>query len=145
MHPDEAAVREALSALGVNLPGDLDAIRRVPYQDGMRMLEELKARVHKAYKRLVFELHPDRTGNDPVKTERFKLVGRICEDINKLRLEPPRPQPARMPVVRQVVVVYRGPFVSATTAGNWGTPTSATTTSTAYGTYATYVSTMRPT
>jgi hypothetical protein len=29
----------------------------------------------KNYKRLVFELHPDRTGNDPTKTELFKLLG----------------------------------------------------------------------
>lgn len=40
-------------------------------------LDDCKA----AYRRLCYELHPDRTGNDPRKTDRFKDVNRAWEEI----------------------------------------------------------------
>ena len=89
-----------LADLGVQ-PAEMDALRRCNLDEGKRRLEELKERVHKNYKRLAFELHPDRTGNDPEKTEKFKLVGAIREDFSKLQLQAqPRmmPMPMRVPV-----------------------------------------------
>jgi hypothetical protein len=97
---DPAKVRAILADLGVQ-PAEMEAIRRCPLEEGKRRLDELKERVHKNYKRLAFELHPDRTGNDPEKTERFKLVGAIREDFDKLQLRAPpqfMPMPMRVPV-----------------------------------------------
>lgn len=114
-----------LADLGVQ-PAEMDALRRSPIEEGKRKLEELKERVHKNYKRLAFELHPDRTGNDPEKTERFKLVGAIREDFSKLQLQAqPRmmPMPMRVPV--GVVIHVSSPVVS------WQARSTASTTGTA--------------
>ena len=103
---DPATVRAILADLGVQ-QADMDAIRRCPLDEGKHKLEELKERVHKNYKRLAFELHPDRTGNDPEKTERFKLIGAIREDFAKLQLQA---MPQRMPMRVPAGVVIHVPI-----------------------------------
>lgn len=89
---EQAKVAEAVRALGV-LPTDFDAIRVAPFPRAVEMLKELKERARKNYKRLAFELHPDRTGNDPVKTERFKFFGEILSKLEALEVRPPPPMP----------------------------------------------------
>jgi len=43
-------------------------------------------------------LHPDQTGGDPVKTERFKLLSRVREDLEKIEISPPPPAPRPIPM-----------------------------------------------
>ena len=117
-----------MTELGI-MPNELQSIQGLPLLEGQRRLEEIKERVHKNYKRLAFELHPDRTGNDPAKTEHFKLVGAVKDDFDKLKLEArqvhhqPPPPPMNMQQVRVVRVVSwasarpGGPATTATTSG----------------------------
>jgi hypothetical protein len=121
------------------MPQELDALRRCALEEGKRKLEELKERVRKNYKRLVFELHPDRTGNDPVKTERFVLFGRIKDEFEKLQLQPRPVTQIRPPP--NVTVVRVVTWTRASHAYN----TSNTSTTTESVGVPFRVSTMRPT
>lgn len=72
-------------------------VREAPtLQERTRLLDALKAKAKKAYTRLAFQLHPDRTGNDPEKTALFRLLTQVKADIEALepaRLPIPQPQP----------------------------------------------------
>jgi hypothetical protein len=120
---DPLKVQAVLRDLGVE-PADLEALRRCPLAEGQRKLAELKERVHKNYKRAAFELHPDRTGNDPEKTERFKLLVTVRDDFEKFQLVPPQPRFVPMPVQQTVRVVS---WVSASAAFR-NAPTATTVT-----------------
>jgi hypothetical protein len=101
---DPLMVQAVLRDLGVE-PTELEALRRCPLAEGQRKLAELKERVHKNYRRAAFELHPDRTGNDSVKTERFKLLATIRDDFEKLQLAPAQPRYVPMPVPQVIRIV----------------------------------------
>lgn len=143
---DPVKVQEIMRALGV-MPADMDALRRLPLEQAKIHLEQLKERVRKNYRQLAFELHPDRTGGDPEKTERFKLVGTIKDEFEKLQIQarpqmfvrPPQPQ-MRVQPMRVVQVV------SWATAGNAYTRTNAggTTVTIGFG-MPLRVATMKPT
>jgi hypothetical protein len=115
MTPMDQAERQrlekGLQALGVT-PEDFNTVQRQPtYELACAKLEEVKEKVRKAYKRLAFELHPDRTGNDIEKTELFKAVGQVKADIESLNINPPRPPPMMAPMsvmIPVVVVQYHG-------------------------------------
>ncbi len=92
---------EALRELGVRLPEDLDAVRHAPsFEAGQAKLAELKERARRNFKHLAFELHPDRTGGDPEKTERFKRIAQAHGEVEKLQLQ-------RRPPVQQVFVMHQ--------------------------------------
>lgn len=129
---DPMKLQEAMRALGV-LPADMDALRRMPSAEtAQAKLDELKERVRKNFKVLAFELHPDRTGNDLEKTERFKLYATVKDEFEKIQIEirPPRMQPQvmiRRPPPQQVrvtrVVMWSAvgpPGATATGATNTG-------------------------
>jgi hypothetical protein len=99
---DQAKTTQALGLLGVSA-SDFEAMRRVPFAQAQEMLRVVKERVRKNFRRLVLELHPDRTGNDPEKTEQFKVLAQIFADFNKLEVRPPAPMP---PVSRQTPVTW---------------------------------------
>lgn len=143
---DPVTLQGVLRDLGV-FPADLDALRRCPIEAGRQRLEELKELVRKNFKKLALQLHPDVTGGDPVKTERFKLVNTVKDDFEKLRLEI-RPQQQRFPVPRPVpnmrvvrVVTWTAASAAYTTAS---ASTTTTTTSTGFG-IPFRVAVMRPT
>jgi hypothetical protein len=104
MAQDPRAI-EALRELGLRVPEDLDAVRRAPtFEAAQAKLAELQERVRKNFKRLAFELHPDRTGGDPEKTDRFKALARAREEIERLRLQHP------LPVQQRVVMMWVNPM-----------------------------------
>jgi hypothetical protein len=100
-----------LQDLGVS-QDELAALQKCSLAEGQRKLDELKERVRKNFKRLAFELHPDRTGNDPAKTERFKAICEVRDGFERLGLAP-RPAP-----VPPVMHVTRVSWVRAGTAYN---------------------------
>lgn len=130
---DHVRIQQAVQALGIT-PADLDAIRLAPFPQAQALLQSLKDRAKKNYRRLAFELHPDRTGNDPAKTELFKILGRVITDIEKLQVRPPPPPPQY--VVRQVQVPLQWVQVARTVNG--------TTTTTTAGFHPGHVVFMRP-
>lgn len=100
MDPDTQRI---LREMGV-LPQDFTALQqaRTP-EEATRLLEAIKEKVRVGFKRLAFELHPDRTGNDPEKTRRFKLVCALKSDIDKITVNStPRPPVA----MRHVTVIH---------------------------------------
>lgn len=126
---DQATAVRLLARLGVT-PMDLQRVQQTPYPESGKVLDELKVRVRANWKRLVFELHPDRTGNDPVKTEEFKAVTLIRDDFEKLQVQPRPQMPQPIPVQRvhfqrQYVPTYNvSPFSStnsssASTTASW--------------------------
>jgi hypothetical protein len=135
---DPVKLRTACHALGI-IPQELQALQRLPLEKAREKFEEIKARVHKNYKRLAFELHPDRTGTDPDQTELFKLVGAVKSDFDKLKLEP-RPQP--QPVVFHPMPM---PGMRVQTWSSASTARSASTTVTVRIGIPLHVATMRPT
>jgi len=86
-------VQKLLGEMGVN-PQDFHLIQRAPsFEDAQRQLEALKDKVKAGFKKLAFELHPDRTDNDPEKTRKFKLACAIKNDVDKLSVSVSRPAP----------------------------------------------------
>lgn len=139
---DPAKIQGVMRDLGV-APADVDALRRMPFEAAVKHLEELKERVRKNFKRLALELHPDRTGGDAEKTERFKVVSSIKDEFEKLQI---RPVPVRPP---PVVTVAPPPPVRVVRVVTW-TSAGAAYTSRATGTTVTVgipfnIATMRPT
>lgn len=103
------------------VPEDFHAVRTAPsFAEAEKRFAELKEKFKKAFNKMALKLHPDHTGNDPVKTERFKLLCKVKADFDKLSLESPQARPPQVPVVpyptrpfQQVVVVqyYNSPGV----------------------------------
>jgi len=119
----------ALQELGIQVPQDLNAIRSAPsFAEAQARLQALKERVNRNFRKLAFELHPDRTGNDPARTERFKALVQVKEDLDKLKLQHmPRPQPMVMHVMwRNPVATTSSASTSAYTAYYQGTTNTST-------------------
>jgi hypothetical protein len=96
-----AKVQAVLSELGVP-PAELELVRKLPSEAARAKLEELKARVAKNYRKVVFKYHPDRGGDEAT----FKLVGTIKADFEKLQVQPGAPPPVmRARVVMQPMTV----------------------------------------
>jgi len=116
---DQAKLFAVLRELGIP-PEDLQSLRMLPFAQAQEKLRTMREIARKNYKRLAFELHPDRTGNDPVKTEKFKLLGQILTDFDKIEIRPAPPMPVRPhPVPVQWVQVghFNTAATSATTTG----------------------------
>lgn len=87
--------QRALSTLGVE-PSDIAAIRRAPFQKAQELLQDLKTRAGRNYRKLALELHPDRTQGDKSKEELFVLLGRVLEEFNKVTVQPATPPPPQI-------------------------------------------------
>lgn len=113
---------EALRDLGVTT-ADLDRVRQTPFPQSKKMLADLKYRVKHAFRKLAVALHPDQTGGDPVKTERFRLIVQVKEAFDRMEVVPlpPRPMPPVMPPIAWSAAFVRrrvsttGPTVSSNT------------------------------
>ncbi len=104
---DPTQLSAALIELGIT-PGALQAIRAARPDKGKMLLDELKLIAKSRYKKLAFELHPDRTGGDAAKTAKFSFMSQVIMHVQAMEYQapplppPPRPQPTP-PVIRQVV------------------------------------------
>jgi len=91
---------EVLRMLGIS-PEDIESLRNLPYPDASKGLEALKDKVRRNWRRTIFDLHPDRTGNDPEKTALFQELTRAKEALEAWKLEEPRRVVVSKPVVRK--------------------------------------------
>lgn len=120
----------ALTALGIT-QSDLNAIRSAPIDQAQTLLQELKKKAHRQYKKLALELHPDRTQGDKDKAEFFVLLGRVLEEFDKVTVYPiPQPQP--VPVMRPIHIYGPNnvPMSWATVSTPWATTSTTATTAT---------------
>jgi hypothetical protein len=122
---DQASLVRALGALGVSLQ-DLENLRRIPFPHAVEGLKRIQEETKPRYKKLAFELHPDRTRGDETKTRLFSEITVANKWLQELRVQPPQVQP-------QVVVMRhypaRSPFGG--TVNVWNT-SHTTTTSTSH-------------
>lgn len=111
-------------------PERLQQIARLPtFELACKALEELKTEVHKRYKKLAFEWHPDRNPGDPEAEAKFKALGQVLKELDKLQLQ--RPQPVFHRVVHfYPASPYGGTVTTSTTTTGFGAwhPFDATTT-----------------
>ena len=105
---------EALRELGVNIPNDFDQIQRLPFPQAKQMLNDLKERVKKSFRKIAPELHPDKTGGDSVKTEKFKLLVQVQQAFEKIDIQPRMPAPPPM-VIYQAAVNFADFSTTAST------------------------------
>lgn len=97
-----------LRELGVG-QADLDSLRRLPLAEARTKLAGIKEAVNRQFRRFALELHPDRTGNDPTKAQKFKDLSQVRDDFLKLELQAAPPPP---PVVVLRPVPFRGVVIS---------------------------------
>lgn len=122
---DPQLVREIMVALDAT-PERIQKLCSLPYPKAVEGLVIVKAEAHKKYKKLAFEWHPDRNPDDPKAEARFKALGAVLADLDKLQLRPP----ASTPIVHYIHFPAATPFGSSVSFSY--SPTSATTTSTGY-------------
>lgn len=80
--------KELLGRLGVGV-SDLHALRTLPYREALILLESLKDKVRRSWKRAALDLHPDRTGGDAAKTALFRDLTATKEHFERLTVPPP--------------------------------------------------------
>ena len=115
-------ILEVMTALGA-APDRIQQIQRMPsFQLAVQALEDIKTKARKRYKRLAFQWHPDRNQGDEAAEARFKALGSVLADLEKLRLQPPPMAPA----VRFVHFPRPSPFGSTVTYTSTSTTTSTT-------------------
>jgi len=116
--------QKALQALGVTQT-DLEAIRRSPLPQAQTLLDDLKKKAHRQYKKLALELHPDRTQGDQDKAEFFVLLGRVLEELDKTKVQAPVP----VPTFQVTYTVDNGSYTwaGASPFTSWATTSTTTT------------------
>jgi hypothetical protein len=113
-------IQRAMQLLGLT-QNDFRAIERAPsFEVGQQMLVALKERTKKQFRKVAMELHPDRTNNDPAKTDDFKLVSVVVEDLEKLAFSRPQPVPQMRVVFVRTNVSYSTTGTTTTYGGGWG-------------------------
>lgn len=79
---------QAYRLLGIT-EAELKDISKLSFRDAEALLQKLKIKAKKNYKRLAFELHPDRNGGDETKTALYCLLTRVQHDFDKREARPP--------------------------------------------------------
>jgi hypothetical protein len=87
-----------LRQLGVEVE-DVERLHRVPHRDAIKLLNVLKEKVRRNWKKLAFELHPDRTGNDPAKTRLFRDLNTLREKFEQMQVLAPPVTPPPQEVI----------------------------------------------
>jgi hypothetical protein len=113
---DQATMMRALGTLGVHLQ-DIENLRRLPFPHAVEGLKRIQDEAKPRYKKLAFELHPDRTGGDEAKTLLFSEVTTANKWLQELQVQPPPPRPQAF-VQRMVFYPAANPFGGTVTATN---------------------------
>jgi len=86
---DRQLMSEVMVALDAT-PQRIQQLQRMPFAQATEALEAIKSHARVQYKRLAFEWHPDRNQGDPRAEEKFKVLGSVLANLEKLRLQPPQ-------------------------------------------------------
>jgi len=79
---------------------DLNPVYAAPSVEvGARILDEVRAKVKKAYRQAALILHPDRTGGDVVKSEILAKLNILMAEIENWKVIHNQPQPMMRTVV----------------------------------------------
>lgn len=107
---------EALMAeLGLrDLRGFLLGLRQFSFEEAGARLADMQAAIKKAWWGKARELHPDVTGDDPEKTEKFKQLSTVHEWFASIKLRKQEP----LPQVFVRTVIFTGTTVSGTCTNN---------------------------
>jgi len=120
---DEATFARGLSLLGLTPAEFHYPLEATTREEAERRLADMKAHGKRLFRQRALELHPDRTGGDPEKTERFKLLSSTMEALEALRLPAPEP-----PVQVFHPTMVRVVFHSFHNGGGWTSASSSSTT-----------------
>ena len=86
----------ALEVLGLSM-AEVRAVRCAPDEDtGEEAKKRLQRKVKKAWKRVAFELHPDRHDGDEEKAALFKIVKVVVDELQEIRVGIERPKSRRL-------------------------------------------------
>ena len=80
---------QAYRLLGITETELKDLSKLSSFREAEALLLKLKAKAKKNYKRLAFELHPDRNGGDPEKTALYVLLTKVQQEFSKKEARPP--------------------------------------------------------
>lgn len=86
-HIDPTALQQAFVDLGIH-PNDLRALLTLPLAAARNALAELKERARRNFRQRALELHPDRNGGDVARTERFKAMSAVRDDLERVEIQP---------------------------------------------------------
>jgi hypothetical protein len=101
-------LEQAMTDLGLTAEAHASVRQAPSFEAAVARLDAIKAEAKRRYRKLALELHPDRTGGDVDKTERFKVLAQVMDQLEKMRVgRPPAPRPAPPPV--RVVVFSTAP------------------------------------
>ena len=106
-------------------PDRVQQLKQLPFKQAAEGLETLKAEVKKRYKQLALKWHPDRNpSNEEEATKRFKMLGRVLEELGSLRVQQRPPMP-----MQQVfhVVFHHNTASTGTSTTSWATRPQPTT------------------
>lgn len=104
--------------LGIG-PPDFQHIHQAPsYSEKCERLEALKKKAKAGFKKAALRLHPDIPENrTEEKTELFKLVSLVVDDIGNLHVRPPRPRPV---IFQQAFSFSTGSSTTTSSTTTWG-------------------------
>lgn len=93
MSPTEDQLSLAFEALGVRVE-EVERLKEAPdSEEASQLLEEIRCVARKRYRLLAKDFHPDRTASDPDKTELFKLLTFVLDQLDSVKLlELPKPR-----------------------------------------------------
>ena len=115
---DQTTLVRALTSLGVQVQ-DIERLRAIPFPQAVEGLKRIQEGTKSRYRKLAFELHPDRTGGDEAKTLLFSEVTAANRWLQNLQVQPP-PQP----VMRVQMVHYPAARPFGGTVTSWTTTSS---------------------
>lgn len=99
---DPRRVQALLQAVGM-CPSDFESIRQASSPaEAIERLNAVKAKFKAGFRRLVQELHPDKTGNDTTKAEQLRILVLLQKHVEKLKVRTPLP-------VQQTVTIHYYP------------------------------------
>lgn len=125
MRLTQQQVEEGLRLMGLSMADIQWPTRSGNLEEAKQRLVALKAKAKTGFRRAAMDLHPDRTGGDEAKSELFRVVCALNDDIEKLEMQDRSTPPPRPPMRVHVHVQHRGgsgqTSSTSSTAGDvWG-------------------------